>query len=62
MKTLTTIKKLMKDYCLTEKEANKVVFEVCKYYLSLDEVEPNIWELYIKKEKCYHFKTKHTFK
>ncbi len=47
---MKSIKKLMKEYCLSEKEMMKIMGECIKYYLSEEELYKFILENSMKKE------------
>ncbi len=50
MKNIQTNKSIMKDYNLDEEELLKIFNECLNYYLSLEELEPFIFEYYTKLE------------
>ncbi len=50
MKQLYSIKKLLKDYVLTKPELLKVLYQCVHYYLSEEEFQKFVHELYFKKE------------
>lgn len=47
---MKSIKKLMKEYCLTEQELFKIMYQCLKYHLSEDELYNFILEHQMKKE------------
>ena len=50
MKQLSSIKKLLKEYGLTKPELLKILHQGVHYYLSEEELQKFIKELYFKKE------------